>query len=125
MLQAVGLAGEQSTMGRVKYFYNSMIPLPKPIQKWFKIPVENSERLWIEQFSGEDDGHGYRNISGFHSSSTPGVFYECFYNHAHRLRLEKLLYTGLSRSSNGYFKPLLDPGGGFRSETAVTKPFQK
>ena len=25
------------------------------------------------------------------------------------LRLEKLLYIGLSRSSNGYFKPLLDP----------------
>jgi hypothetical protein len=39
----------------------------------------------------------------------------------------------ISRSSNGYFKPLLDPGGGFiprqphggfRSETAVTKPFR-
>jgi hypothetical protein len=31
----------------------------------------------------------------------------------------------LSRISNGYFKPLLDPGGGFRNETAVTKPFRK
>jgi hypothetical protein len=41
----------------------------------------------------------------------PEVFYTCFYNHAHRLRLEKLLYIELSRSSNGCFKPLLDPGG--------------
>jgi hypothetical protein len=53
------------------------------------------------------------------SSSTPGVFYAYFYNHAHRLRLEKLIYLDLSRSSNG-FKPLLEPGGGFRSEMAVT-----
>jgi hypothetical protein len=30
-------------------------------------------------------------ISGVHSRSTPGVFYTYFYNHAHRLRLEKLL----------------------------------
>jgi hypothetical protein len=47
-----------------------------------------------------------------------------FYNHARRLRLEKLLlYTQyiieLSRSPSGYFKSLPDPGGGFRSETAV------
>jgi hypothetical protein len=47
------------------------------------------------------------------------------YNHAHRLRLEKLLYLELSRSPNGFVKALLDPGGGFRSETAVTKPFRK
>jgi hypothetical protein len=58
--------------------------------------------------------------------------------YAHLLRLEKPLYMELSRSSNGYFKPLLDPGGGFtskkllkpphggfRSKTAVTKPFRK
>jgi hypothetical protein len=55
----------------------------------------------------------------------PWGIYTYFYNHAHRLRLEKLLYKELSRSSNGHFKPLLDPGGGFRSETAVTKPFRK
>jgi hypothetical protein len=54
-------------------------------------------------------------------SSTIGVFYTYFYNHAHRLGLEKLLYIELSRSSNGYFKPLLDPGGGFISETAVRR----
>ena len=37
------------------------------------------------------------------------------------LRLEKLLYIiELSRSSSRYFKPLLDPGGGLRIETAVT-----
>jgi hypothetical protein len=30
------------------------------------------------------------------------------------------LYIELSRIPNGYFTPLLDPGGGFRSETAVT-----
>jgi hypothetical protein len=50
----------------------------------------------------------------------PGVFYTCFYNQAHRLRLEKLLYIELSRSPNGHFKPLLDPGGGFISKTAAT-----
>jgi hypothetical protein len=54
------------------------------------------------------------------SSPTPRVFYTYFYNHARRLRFEKLLYLEVFRSSNGYFKPLLDPGGGFRSETAVT-----
>ena len=35
--------------------------------------------------------HLYTYISGLYSSSTPGVFYKYFYNHAHRLRLEKLL----------------------------------
>jgi hypothetical protein len=34
------------------------------------------------------------------------------------------IYLELSRSSNGYFKPLLDPGGGFNSETAAWQ-FQK
>jgi hypothetical protein len=64
--------------------------------------------------------------SPLNSISTPGVFYAYFYNHAYRLRLEKLLYLELSRSLSGFFKVLLDPGGGFfRSETAVTKPFRK
>jgi hypothetical protein len=39
----------------------------------------------------------------------PGVFYKCL----------ALFYIGLSRSPSGYFKPLLDPDGGFNSETAV------
>ena len=30
-------------------------------------------------------------VSGLDSGWTPGVFYTYFYNHAHRLRLEKLL----------------------------------
>jgi hypothetical protein len=34
---------------------------------------------------------GHSHISDRNSSSTPGVFYKYFYNHAHRLRLEKLL----------------------------------
>jgi hypothetical protein len=41
--------------------------------------------------------YGYGNhvhISDRHSSSTPGVFYTYFYNHAHRHRLEKLLNPG-------------------------------
>jgi hypothetical protein len=42
-------------------------------------------------------------VSPLVSISTPGVFYAHFYNHAHRLRLEKLLYLELSRSSNGFF----------------------
>jgi hypothetical protein len=60
--------------------------------------------------------------------STPQLFYdhrlhvsETMLNHARRLRLEKLFYIELSRSRspNGFFKPLVDPGGRFRSE-AVT-----
>jgi hypothetical protein len=35
--------------------------------------------------------------------------------------LKKLLCPELSRITNGRFKPLLDPGGGFTSETAVRK----
>jgi hypothetical protein len=58
-------------------------------------------------------------ISPPDSSWTSGVFYTYFYNHAHRLRLEKLLYLELSRSPNGFLKVLLDPGGGFTSETAA------
>ena len=72
-------------------------------------------------------------VSDSEHGSTPQVFYTYFYKQARRLRLEKLLYPGLSRSPNGFFKPLLDPGsgsgfavlllkppcGGFRSETAV------
>jgi hypothetical protein len=50
----------------------------------------------------------------------PGFFCTYFYNHAHRLCLENyILHIELPRSSNGYFKPLLDPGGGFTSETAA------
>jgi hypothetical protein len=45
-------------------------------------------------------------------------------NHARRLRLEKLLHLGLSRSPNGFFKALLDPGGGFTSENTARR-FQK
>jgi hypothetical protein len=78
----------------------------------------------------------YIYISEVNSSSKPGGYFTLIsmYNHAHRHRLEKLLYTELSRSSNGYFKPLLGPcggsllippHGGLRSETAVTKPFRK
>jgi hypothetical protein len=51
-------------------------------------------------------------VVGYYSDvdpfSTPQLFYTYFYNHAHRLRLEKLLCIELSRSSNGFFKPLLD-----------------
>ena len=36
------------------------------------------------------------NTSPRDSSGPPGVFYKCFYNHARRLRLEKLLYIELS-----------------------------
>jgi hypothetical protein len=62
--------------------------------------------------------HASYDASHLHSRPAPGVFYKYFYN-ARRLRLKKLLYLELSRNSNGYFKPLLDPGGGFTSETAA------
>jgi hypothetical protein len=45
------------------------------------------------------------------------VFYTYFYNHAHRIRLEKLLYMGLSKSPNGF--SILGPGGRFTSKTAA------
>ena len=63
-------------------------------------------------------------VSGLDPLRAPGVFYTYFYNHAHRLRLEKLLHLEPSRSSNGFFKPLLDPDDGFTSETAERR-FQK
>jgi hypothetical protein len=66
-----------------------------------------------------------RHISDIDKVCTPQLFYTYFYNHAHRLRLEKLSYLELSRSSNGFLKPLLDPDGGFTSETAVTQRFRK
>jgi hypothetical protein len=61
------------------------------------------------------------------SSSDPRIFYTYFYNHARHLRFETLLYLELSRSSSRYlkfqqvFKPLLDPGGRFASETAARR----
>jgi hypothetical protein len=36
-----------------------------------------------------------------------------------------ILYLELPGSPNGFLKALPDPGGGFRIETAVTKPFRK
>jgi hypothetical protein len=62
--------------------------------------------------------------SDVNSSSTPGAFCTYFYNHAHCPRLGELLYIELSKSFNGYFKPLLNPGGDFTSETAARR-FQK
>ena len=70
-------------------------------------------------------------ISHGDSSPIPGVFCTHFYNynHAHHLRLEKLLCLELSRSSNGFFNYfwiqvavllLKLPYGGLRSELAVT-----
>jgi hypothetical protein len=63
------------------------------------------------------------------SRGTTGIFYTCFYKHARRLRLEKILFPELSRSPNGFFNQfwiqvvvslLKPPHGGFISETAVT-----
>ena len=76
-------------------------------------------RFYIILFQGGGDGRSYRNtckiaggckatdlryISHPNSSWIPGVFYTYHYNHAHRLRPEKLLYLELSRSPNGFFK---------------------
>ena len=51
----------------------------------------------------------------------PGGILYVFYERAYRHRLEKLLYLGLSRSPSRYFISLLDPGGGFRSGTAISE----
>ena len=64
-----------------------------------------------------------RYVSGVDWVWAPRLFYTYFLNHVHRLRLEKQLYLEPSRSSNGIFKPLLDPEekrplhGRFGSET--------
>jgi hypothetical protein len=42
-------------------------------------------------------------VSDLDSFSTPQLFYTYFYNHAHRLRLEQLLYLEPSRIPNGFF----------------------
>jgi hypothetical protein len=55
----------------------------------------------------------------------PGYFTNIFITTPVASSLKKLLYLELSRSPNGFLKVLLDPGGGFRSGTAVTKPFRK
>jgi hypothetical protein len=66
----------------------------------YKIPqgAHLNQRDWLYIYI-----YIYIYISHLDSSSTPGVFYTYFYNHAHRLRLEKLLCLGLSRSPNGVF----------------------
>jgi hypothetical protein len=42
-------------------------------------------------------------ISDLDGVCTPQLFYTCFYKHARRLRLEKLLCLEPSRTSNGFF----------------------
>jgi hypothetical protein len=56
-------------------------------------------------------------------SRPPSCFYTYFYNEAHRLRLETLktlIYRTFWKFQR-IFKPLLDTGGGFTSETAVRR----
>ena len=48
-------------------------------------------------------------VSDINSRSATGAFHTCFcYVHI-------ISTVGVSRSSNGHFEALLDPGGGFRS----------
>jgi hypothetical protein len=44
-----------------------------------------------------------KHISPCDSRDAPEVFYTYFHKHAHRLRLEKLLYLELPRSPSGFF----------------------
>jgi hypothetical protein len=53
------------------------------------------------------------------------VLYKYFFNHVRRLRLEKLFYLELSRSSSGYLEPLLGPGGRGGRYVAVPVPEAK
>ena len=64
--------------------------------------------------------HGYVYISDLDPISTPRCFTHIS-NHARRPRLKKLLCLGLSRGSGGFFKVLLDSGGGFASKTTVSE----
>ena len=80
--------------------------------------------LFVDVFPPRHSARPFHHISDLDSFSTPQPFHIYFYNYAHRLRLEKLLCLEPSRSSNGFFKPLLDPDDGFNSETAERR-FQK
>jgi hypothetical protein len=62
-----------------------------------------------------------RHFSDLDGVCTPQLFYTYFYNHAHRLRLEKRLCIELSRISNGFLKPLLDPDATAVSEVKRPK----
>ena len=53
--------------------------------------IDSSYAVATKQYSAVPYYTALYYISGFNSSWTPGVFYTYFYNHAHRLRLEKLL----------------------------------
>jgi hypothetical protein len=89
--------------------------------------MSGSHRVEDNKVAYTHDGLGFSadiQQSFFDSRWAPGVFYKYFYNHVHRLRLEKLLYIELSRSSSGYFEPLPDPVDRFASETAARR-FQK
>ena len=68
-------------------------------------------------------GWGY-NISPLVLSWTPGLFYTYSYNHARRLRLEKLLYLELPRSPNGFFLVLLDPGNRRTAVSELKRPLR-
>jgi hypothetical protein len=57
-------------------------------------------------------------ISQRHLSCPPGVFYGCFYNHVHRLRLEKLSYVALFWIQVAVSQVERLPRGGFVSEAA-------
>jgi hypothetical protein len=107
-----------------KQVYNKNGPNPMGSIEDFASGTYGLLALNTIQGEGGDVFVGEMHISPPNSSSTPGVFYTYFYNYAHRLRLEKLLQIELSRSPNGFFKVLLDPGGGFTSETAERR-FQK
>jgi hypothetical protein len=62
--------------------------------------------------------HGH--FSVVYSSYPPGYFTHIPITTPVVSALKKLLYIELSRSSSGYFKPLLDPGGGFASAASET-----
>jgi hypothetical protein len=67
--------------------------------------------------------HTQNDFSDIDWVSALQLFYTYFYNHARRLRLEKLFFN--------YFwiqmavSVLKTPNDGFRSKTAVTRPFRK
>jgi hypothetical protein len=97
--------------------------MPKPvasalkncyIQSFLEAPADISNHFWVQVAVSEAKRPlpyaavsevELLQISGVYSSWTPGAFYTYFYTYFYNL--ETLLY----------FKPLLDPGGGFTSET--------
>jgi hypothetical protein len=86
---AMAVGQRQRLYSGVRIFTGNYLSSPPQILRTRGAKPELTSLIYIHLYI-----YIYIYISPLNSSSTPGVFYTCFYNHAHRLRLEKLLWLG-------------------------------